>query len=264
MKINWHRLFGLLLMDYFSARGYNVELEMDLSVKRQYLDVVIVEQNDKEADLSDICDGFDNLPKHNLLSYKSNRQSLNSWAMEELIGHYVNYRKVCGLNASISEDIQLYAVSTRYPEKLFSEVSATEVTTGVFEIKAISREIRILVLSRLPLSQRNAVLAFFSFDPGKVLFALENYQWQMDDGSTVINQLFQKYSLEGIAMSYTMEKFRKDYVKAHLRDLDPEDRLKGLEAEDRLKGLEAEDRLKGLEAEEIEAYLNKLKKKKRH
>ena len=181
--------------------------------------------------------------------------------------------KVCGLNAAISEDIQLYAVSTRYPEKLFSEVSATEVTTGVFEIKVISREIRILVLSRLPLSQRNAVLAFFSFDPGKVLFALENYQWQMDDGSTVINQLFQKYSLEGIAMPYTMEQFRMDYVKAHVKDLDLEDRLKGLEAEDRLKGLSAEeilsrfgaeDRLKGLEAEEIEAYLNKLKKKKRH
>jgi len=76
--------------------------------------------------------------------------------------------------------------------------------------------------------------------------------------------LFQKYSLEGIAMSYTMEKFRKDYVKAHLRDLDPEDRLKGLEAEEILSRFGAEDRLKGLEAEEIEAYLNKLKKKKRH
>ena len=161
-------------MDYFSARGFNVELEMDLSVKRQYLDVVIVEQNDKEADLSDICDGFDNLRKHNLLSYKSNRQSLNSWAMEELIGHYVNYRKVCGLNIAKSEDIQLYAVSTRYPVKLFSAVSATEVTAGVFEIKVINRDIRILVLGRLPLSQRNAILAFFSFDPGKVQFALEN------------------------------------------------------------------------------------------
>ena len=41
--------------------------------------------------------------------------------------------KVCGLNAAISEDIQLYAVSTRYPEKLFSEVSVTEVTTGVLD-----------------------------------------------------------------------------------------------------------------------------------
>jgi len=68
MKINWHRLFGLLLMDYFSDRGFSVELEKDLSLKRQYLDVVIVEQRDQEVDLSDICDGFDNLGRYNLLS----------------------------------------------------------------------------------------------------------------------------------------------------------------------------------------------------
>ncbi len=45
MKINWHRLFGLLLMDYFSERGFHVELEKDLSQKRQYLDVVIIEKS---------------------------------------------------------------------------------------------------------------------------------------------------------------------------------------------------------------------------
>ena len=83
MNIYWHRLFGLLLMDYLSNRGFRVELEKDLSLKRQYLDVVIVEREDEEPDLSGICDGFDNLSSHNLLSYKSKRQSLNAWALEE-------------------------------------------------------------------------------------------------------------------------------------------------------------------------------------
>jgi len=96
MNINWHRLFGLLLMDYLSARGFSVELEKDLSLKQQYLDVVIIKQENKEAVLSGICDGFDNLAGHNLLSYKSKREALNFWAIEELIGHYVNYRKVIG------------------------------------------------------------------------------------------------------------------------------------------------------------------------
>ncbi len=67
MKINWHRLFGLMLMDYFSDRGFRVELEKDLSQKRQYLDVVIVERKDEDANLSGICDGFDNLSSHNLI-----------------------------------------------------------------------------------------------------------------------------------------------------------------------------------------------------
>jgi len=117
------------------------------------------------------------------------------------------------------------------------------------------------------------VLAFFSFDPNKVKFALENYRWRMDDGSTVINQLLEKYSLEGLTMPYTMEQFRKDYVKAHLGDLDPEEVLSGFKAEERLKGLKAHERLRGLKVEdilgtlkidEVKAYLNKLKKTSKH
>ncbi len=59
-----------------------VEVEKDLSLKRQYLDIVILEQEDETPDLSGICDGFDNLSRYNLLSYKSKRQSLNAFAME--------------------------------------------------------------------------------------------------------------------------------------------------------------------------------------
>ncbi len=279
MRINWHRLFGLLLMDYLSDRGFSVELEKDLSLKRQFLDVVIIKQEDKEANLLDICDGFDNLASHNLLSYKSKKEALNFWAIEELIGHYVNYRKVIGRRKVKGEDIRLYAVSTRYPVRLLSGVSTKKVVGGVYEIQILSRMIRIIVLSRLPLAQRNAVLAFFSFDPESVRFALANYKWHMDDGSTVINQLLEKYSLEGIAMPYTMEQFQKDYIKSHIGVLNPEEvlskfkaeerlkglkaeeRLKGLKAEERLKGLKAEERLKGLKAEEIEFYLEKLKKR---
>jgi len=138
--------------------------------------------------------------------------------------------------------------------KLLSGVSTKKVAKGVYEIQILSRKIRIIVLSRLPLAQRNAVLAFFSFDAESVRFALANYKWHMDDGSTVINQLLEKYSLEGIAMPYTMEQFQKDYIKAHIGVLDPEEVL---------SKFKAEERLKGLRAEEIEFYLEKLKKGKR-
>ena len=81
----------------------------------------------------------------------------------------------------------------------------------------------------------------------------------MDDGSTVINQLLEKYSLEGIAMPYTMEQFQKDYIKAHIGVLDPEEVLSKFKAEERLKGLRAEEVLSKFKAEEIELYLEKLK-----
>ena len=52
---------------------------------------------------------------------------------------------------------------------------------------------------------------------------MEHYDWRMEDGSAVINQLLNKYSLEGIAMPYTMEQFRKEYVKAHLPEMDADE-----------------------------------------
>ena len=241
MNINWHRLFGLLLMDYFSNRGFNVEIERDLSLKRQFLDVLIIEKKEIHVDLSGICDGFDDLGEHNLVTYKSKNQSLNLWAIEELIGHYVNYKKILTGSGEKVRDIRLYAICTRYPRNLLSAVEAEKVSPGVFELRALSRTVKVVVLNFVPLEQKNAVLAFFSFDANKVSFALKNYIWQQEDGSTVINQLLDKYSLEGIDMPYTMEQFRKEYIKAHLHEIDPEERLKGMRAE------------------EIEAYLKRLK-----
>ena len=39
---DWHRLFGLLLSDFFSGSPFVVEVERDLSVQQQLLDVTIV------------------------------------------------------------------------------------------------------------------------------------------------------------------------------------------------------------------------------
>jgi hypothetical protein len=38
---NWHRLFGLFLMDFSTNSPYVVEREKDLSLKQQFLDEVI-------------------------------------------------------------------------------------------------------------------------------------------------------------------------------------------------------------------------------
>lgn len=41
VTMNWYRLFGLALMDFFIGSPYVVELEKDLSVKCQLLDVMV-------------------------------------------------------------------------------------------------------------------------------------------------------------------------------------------------------------------------------
>ncbi len=45
--INWHRLFGIGVSEFFRGTPYHVELEKDLAIKAQFLDVVIIRQGNE-------------------------------------------------------------------------------------------------------------------------------------------------------------------------------------------------------------------------
>ncbi|NJM12051.1 MAG: hypothetical protein HC889_09365 [Synechococcaceae cyanobacterium SM1_2_3] len=89
--ISWRRLLGLALTDYFHGAGWRVEVEKDLALKRQLPGVLIIEREPGQS--TDLSDGFETLRPHNLLAYQSMHEPLDAWAIEELIGHYVNYRQ---------------------------------------------------------------------------------------------------------------------------------------------------------------------------
>ena len=42
IRRDWHRLFGLLLTGHLEGSPFSVDLEKDLSMKQQFLDVIIV------------------------------------------------------------------------------------------------------------------------------------------------------------------------------------------------------------------------------
>ena len=90
--VPWYRWFGLLLEDFFTGTAYGVRLEEELSLKRQFLDVLILRWGDGPEPKS-LPDGLEGLGEHNLVTYKSSAESLDLWALDELFGHYVNYRK---------------------------------------------------------------------------------------------------------------------------------------------------------------------------
>lgn len=83
--INWHRLFGIFLTDYFTNTPYEVELEKDLSLQQQFLDVVILRKKAGKIE-EKLPDGLENLKKHNLLSYKSKHQNMKAL----IAGQYKN------------------------------------------------------------------------------------------------------------------------------------------------------------------------------
>src|SRR2546430_15966806 len=90
---DWRRLFGLLLADFFTGSPFVVEVERDLSVQQQLLDVVIVRRG-RGRFAGRLPDGLEGLLAHNLVNFKSHREALDGWAMKELVGHYVAYRKL--------------------------------------------------------------------------------------------------------------------------------------------------------------------------
>ena len=148
----WHRLFGLSLVDFFRGMPVTVELEKDLSLKQQMLDVVLIRKGSEP--LSDrLPDGFEELAPHNLINFKSYQEALDGWALNELIGHYVNYRKQS--SPSMQEllpetDFRLFAISVRYPQSLARHTVLTPVQPGVYEARHFSGTRRLIVVHELP------------------------------------------------------------------------------------------------------------------
>jgi hypothetical protein len=207
-----------------------VELEKDLSLKKQLLDVVIVRRGEGRF-ASRLPDGFEDLAAHNLITFKSHREALDDWALKELTGHYVNYRKQLGSadKPLLPEDkFRLYAVCSRYPQTLEIEAALQPVRAGVFQCRRGTDVIRIIVAGQVPHAEHNAMLNLFSASQADLDYGATHYHQRSAETSTLLNQLFAGYREEGLTMPYTMEDFRRDYVKEHLKKLTPEERLAGL------------------------------------
>ena len=132
--MDWHRLFGLILTDFFTDSTFIVELEKDLALKKQLLDVVVLRRGPGPF-AGELPDGLDNLAPHNLITFKSHHEALDDWTLKELTGHYVNYRKQCTPRDQPllpEAEFRLYAVCSRYPHNLAGRVKVEPVQQGVY------------------------------------------------------------------------------------------------------------------------------------
>src|SRR6266542_3049856 len=256
---DWHRLFGLLLTDFFSGSPFVVEVERDLSQQQQLLDVVIVRRR-RGRFTGILPDGLGDLAEHNLITFKSHREALDDWAIRELVGHYVAYRKLVSPSPSdlLSEErFRLYAVCARFPHNLSGQVPWQEQRAGVYDCRWGLDVVRVLVAGQLPREARNAPLHLFSASPELIGFGSGAYRQRSRKTSRLLGQLFERLREEGFAMSYTMADFERDYIKEHFKKLTPEERREALESltpdeqQEVLQSLPPERRLAGLSAEQI-------------
>jgi hypothetical protein len=93
-----HRLFGLSWVDFFQGTSVRVETEIDLSLKQQFLDLVLIHCD--PGDLPRVLpDGFEILGPHNLVTFISliRKRStpgrcLNSWATTSITANNSAHR----------------------------------------------------------------------------------------------------------------------------------------------------------------------------
>ncbi|WP_242469743.1 hypothetical protein [Rhabdochromatium marinum] len=230
-------------------------------------------------------DGLENLRAHNLLTYKSHHEALTAWVLDELIGHYVNYRKLKtdaqGKRHPVSA-FGLYAVVTRYPHH-FERHHPLHPTAwqGVYHLAWGAQQIRVIVLNRIAQHPRNAAWELFASEQHRIHQGLAHYRARHPHPSRhghweLLEYLYQLYRREVPEMAYSMEQFLREAhdmaieeairndpeavlkrfdPEAVLKRFDPEERLRGLDPEERLRGLDPEERLRGLDPATIEAWL---------
>jgi hypothetical protein len=241
---SWHRLFGLSLVDFFRGTPVSVELEKDLSLKQQLLDVVLIRKEAGPLPCR-LPDGLEDLAAHNLISFKSYQEALDGWALTELLGHYVNYRKQASpsMQDLLPEtDFRLFAVSVRFPQALARQVALTPVQPGVYEVRHFTGVLRVVVIHELPQQEHNALLHLFSARTDQLRYGATHYRVRSEETSTVLLELFKRYRLEATLMPDVLEQFAKETIEELLREMPVEQRLEGLSADEVWAALSPETR----------------------
>ncbi len=259
----WHRLFGMSWADFFVGQPVTVEVEKDLSQQQQFLDVVLVRRDMATPLTGPMPDGFDDLAGHNLISYKSHRETLDGWMLNELIAHYVNYRKLISPRTDTllqENEFRLFAVSARFPRVLNQRRPLNPIGDGVYEIEHFTGTMRLIVVAQLPQQAHNALLHLFSASEELVRFGSQQYRPRSPRTSTFLFQLYDRYREEGMPMPFTVEEFVQEtllhiaqdpeHARQILKYIPVEQRLEGVPVEQRLEGVPVEQRLEGVPVEQ--------------
>ena len=260
----WHQLFGLSLIDFFRGQPVTVELEKDLSLKQQRLDVVVLRKGPSPLACR-MPDGFDDLAAHNLITFKSYQDTLDGWALNELIGHYVNYRKQSSptMRDLLSEaDFRLFAVCVRFPQALARQVPFTPLRPGVYELRHFTGPFRVTAIHELPDEEHNALFHLFvaKQDPGTLRNAALSDTIERDE-HTLLRQLFERYRSEDLEMPDALEQFVQETWEELLNNTSAEELLKRVSPQKLLKGLSPDEVLAALSPETLAAITQRLKEK---
>jgi hypothetical protein len=180
------------------------------------------------------------------------------------VSHALAYRKLVSRSPSDllpAEHFRLFAVCARFPHNLAAQVPWQERQAGVYDCRWGLDNIRVIVAGQLPREAHNAPLHLFSASPELVSFGQAAYRQRSAETSLLLGQLFERFREEGFAMTYTMEDFKRDYIKQHFAELTPQEQREALERlspehrREVLQSLSPEERTADLSTEQIRQLL---------
>jgi hypothetical protein len=187
----------MALTQYFAGTAWQVDVEVDLSLQQQRLDLVILRRKGPGAP-PHWPDGFGTPADYNLLTFKALQDPLDGWALKELAGHGVNYRKQISPNPDVllpESDFRLLAATMQYPRKLASQITLQPQGPGAYDVWWGTDTIRILVLREMPEAEQNLVWNLFSSNPERIASAFQRLQPRSESWSSLLNQLLRYYGL---------------------------------------------------------------------
>ncbi|MGL4464498.1 MAG: hypothetical protein ACRC1K_20290 [Planctomycetia bacterium] len=252
--MDWHRLFGLSWQDFFQDTAVEVEIERDLSRHQQFLDVVIHCPQPGPSPRPP-PDGFADLRRYNLVTFKSYQEALDVWPLFELIGHYVNFRKQAvspSGDLPPEDDFRLFAVCVRRPRELTKQGFLQSVSPGVYDVQCLTRSITVVVVHELPLTEHNALLHLFSAEAKGTEYGAKHYRPHSGLTSTLLLNFVERYEKEGLEMiGKELLEMHRETVKEVLRKAAVKDRLDGIPVAQRLEGIPVDQRLADLTDDEL-------------
>ena len=269
--MQWHDLLGAILIDYFEGSAYVVETEVDLSLKKQFLDIVVIRRMSGDFDRP-LPDGFGPLANHNLISFKSHQDTYDAWTIHELIGYYVSYRKQVSAKSKkllSANEFRLVAIAARFPEGLAKELPLVKRQAGVYDIEWGSLTIRLIAIRELPTDDANTILLLFSQATNQLEFAVSHFRKKKDDASGIIDQMIRFYKKEDKKMAVTLADLNRLAKQRMLEEMTLRQRLEGISTKEVLKHIPRRELAKeilrdALEREptraEVDAYLKSAKK----
>ncbi|KOR27398.1 hypothetical protein TI04_13405, partial [Achromatium sp. WMS2] len=159
--VRWHRIMGQVLARVLPNLNWELHFERNTSVT-QLLDILILKRSNSEAITAPLPDGLLPHVDIGMLTYKSHQESLTEWSIQELIGHYVGYRKILSNNDNnnlpAAERFQLYAVTTAFPQALAASMGFSWQATdqlGVYNLILGKLTIIVIVTKQIPKAPHN-------------------------------------------------------------------------------------------------------------